>query len=279
MRWFKKPVSEALAPRDTIEAVPPTVKLNGLILDSKIAALQSTLEAWGGISALVAALQTKHVFFERALARPAIAEMDVKTFTGLMDCVFSARRRAASVMTNVPFPVLRDGVDRLIHGDGSIDDRVRAFSELVESGERKMRRALWDFAAEALHFRAPEHYPLMSRWVWDSQAQSGAMREFIRGNDSMPNIAIGNSAGDFEGIRLWLVAELNSRGFYRDLHFLVDLVLAQSYAEYVLAMSSGMGMLGSPFGGQIEASELVVKILGVDAKRVAVAGDLGALVH
>lgn len=279
MRWFKKPVSEAQAPRDTIEAVPPSVTLNGAILDGKIAAMHQSLVPWGGVSDLVLALQTKQVFFDRALTREAIEKLDVETLAGLMECVFGVRRRTATVFESVPFTVMRDALDRLVHGEGTIDERVMAFSALVESGDRKLRRSLWDFAAEVLHFRAPEQYPLMARWVWDNHAQSGAVRELIRGNDTMPHISIGGSAGDFEGVRLWLVSELNARGYYRDLHFLVDLVLAQSYAEYVFAMSSGMGMLGSAFGGKLETGELVTKILGVDAKRVAVADNLGALVH
>jgi len=279
MRWFKKPVRAAIAPRDAIEAVTPSVSFNGGILDGKIATMHDSLAVFGGTSALLSALQTKQVFFERALSREALASLDAETLAGLMDCVFSARRRSTVVFARVPFPVLRDALERLIYGDGTLDDRVQAFAALVEGEERKVRRSLWDFAAEVLHFRAPEQYPLMARWVWDAHAQSGALRELIRGNDTMPNIAIGNTAADFEGVRLWLVSELGARGYYRDLHFLVDLVLAQSYADYVLAMSSGMGMLGSAFGGQIESGELVAKILGVDARRVAVAGDLGALVH
>jgi len=39
--------------------------------------------------------------------------------------------------------------------------------------------AAWDFAAEVLHFHAPERYPLMTRWVWDETTQSGALRELV----------------------------------------------------------------------------------------------------
>ena len=127
----------------------------------------------------------------------------------------------------------------------------------------KVRRAAWDFAAEALHFGDPVRYPLMTRWVWDEATQSGALREFIRGNDAMREIPFSNSPALFEGARVWLAARIAERGVYRDVPLWIDLVQAQAYAAYFRAFTEGS--LGADFARGVPAYEQLQKLLGIDA--------------
>ena len=40
-----------------------------------------------------------------------------------------------------------------------------------------------DLAAEALHHADPERYPLMTRWAWDADSNSGVLREIWHAED------------------------------------------------------------------------------------------------
>ena len=46
---------------------------------------------------------------------------------------------------------------------------VRSASGSCDEREGRQHRFLRDLAAEILHNTLPEHYPLMTRWVWDAK--------------------------------------------------------------------------------------------------------------
>ena len=187
--------------------------------------------------------------------------------------VFTARRRVYPAFSSMGIDATREAIRELLYGESALMERLNLFSEIVGIDDEadkqvkkiaaKNRRAAFDFGAEILHFNNPIKYPLMTRWVWDQNTVSGAIREFIRGNDSLPDVPLGNSPEMFEGMRVWLAAQLAEQGLYKDIHFWVDLVEAQAYAEYFRSMAEGM--LSADFGRASGPADHIKKFLGIDA--------------
>jgi hypothetical protein len=207
------------------------------------------------------------------LAEDKLAELSMASVEALLETVFSARRRVYPSIESLGIDKAREYVRNLLYGKANLLDRLDQFSDVVVSDENadketkkliaKNKRAAFDFGAELLHFNNPIKYPLMTRWVWDQNTVSGALREFIRGNDTMPDVPLGNSPEMYEGARTWLATQLAEQGLYKDVHFWIDLVQAQAYAEYFRSMAEGM--LSADFGRASGPSDHIKKFLGIDA--------------
>ncbi len=254
--------------RDEITPVVLPESFDTATCQQKIQRLMSQVEDKGGVDEFIQALNNKHVLFKEALAEETIDTLDNASIEALLDTVFTARRKLPLAMVQIPEPALTSQIRHLLYGEQDLHQRMAAFVAVFSTDNRKVQRAAWDFAAEILHFYAPEQYPHMSRWVWNAQELSGAYREFLANSDTVSEIALGGAPGDYEAVRVWLADQLGQQGFYRDIHFLIDMLLAFAYAEYVLGMSKGMGMFGSQFGAaETEPLEFLVKMLGIDPPR------------
>lgn len=266
---------------DEIEPSSLKIPLDEEICRSKLQELLNSTEPQGGIDVLVEGLKKKQILFSEALAYDQIDVLTSDNLLLLLNTVFTARRKLPESILKIPHEVVVQQIKHLLHGKQPIADRMHQFVDLIDSDNKKIKRAAWDFAAELLHFSSPERFPYMSRWVWNEKETSGALREFIRGGDTMRDIAFGDSPENFEASRVWFAKQLGQQGFYRDIHYFIDLLVAQAYAEYILSMSSGMGMFGSQFGNaELKPLELVVKLLGIDpAKKHDVVRLKKAIVH
>jgi len=267
MRWFKRPAEAGGgASGSGLVPEPLQVTFNKEILGTKLSSLRAAISEAGGVEGLepfIEALRNKHEVFAGITGKGAdIDGADLRTLGGL---VFPVRRKLGSLLAQREGALVQGIRDLLVPGL-SVDDRLHAFAALAGE-DRKLRRALWDFAAEILHFQEPEPVPLASRWVWDAGTMTGALREFIQGNDTMRQIPIGDNVAAIEGARLWFYDALGDEGFYRDLPFVTDLVWAQAYSDYARSLSMGMGLIDAQFGAKQDPLELVVKILGIDAPK------------
>jgi hypothetical protein len=188
------------------------------------------------------------VFTARRHLLPALDELGEQCCAGLMrdlaDDAVPLASRAQKFVDAIPGARSMDRAD------------VRAAARL--------RRAAWNFAAEVAHFADPVRFPLMSRWVWDSTSQSGALREFVRGNDAMREIPFDDSAELHEGARAWLSGRLAERGIYRNVPLWIDLVLGQAYVGYLRSMANGS--LGGEFARGAAPHEQLTKLLGIDTE-------------
>jgi len=269
MRWFKRRSSVEIS-RNHNEIEPAILKiaLDEEICGQKLQQLLNAAEDQGGVDELIGSLKRKQQVFSGVLADEKIDKLSSDGVEILLDAVFTARRKLPDSLNKVPHEVLQQKVKHLLCGDQPIINRMQQFVALVDNENRKVQRAAWDFSAELLHFNKPEQFPLMSRWVWNEKETSGSLREFIRGGDTMRGVTFGEAPSDFEASRVWFAKQLGQQGFYRDIHFLIDLLFAQAYAEYILSMSSGLGMFGSQFGSaELRPIELVVKLLGIEPAR------------
>lgn len=138
-------------------------------------------------------------------------------------------------------------------------------------------RFLRDLAAEILHNVLPEHYPLMTRWVWDAKANTGVLREIWHdpvAADATDNILIGvpDTHETFLVLREELSQFLSDNGIFRDMPWYVDLLQAQVYSGYINAQ--GGAWLKTDFGAESDPIEHTRRILGVDARVARSAVDV-----
>lgn len=271
MLWFSKKRHAPAVPAVTDQIVPAELPLAldaGLFKHHCGKLLESAAQD-GGIENYLSALRAKQHVFAETLARDHISTADIETLLG---SVFTARRRvypalerigmtrAAALLRDLaagampPALRLQNFVDAMPGAAGMDRESVKAAA--------KVRRAARDFAAEALHFSDPVRYPLMSRWVWDETTQSGALREFVRGNDALREIPFNNSPALFEGARVWLAGCIAEQGIYRDVPLWIDLVQGQAYTAYFRSFTEGS--LGADFARGVTPHEQLKKLLGID---------------
>lgn len=276
MLWFRKQPAVA-APAATDEISPAALPLapDPGLFQQHFTKLLANVAHDGGIEAYLASLAAKQRTYAGVLEQAADGELTLDDLEALLDSVFTARRRIFPVFEALGAAGVTGLVRQLLSGGAPLAQRMQSFIDAMpgtadmDSGSiraaARVRRAAWDFAAELVHFSDPVKYPLMSRWVWDQGTQSGALREFIRGNDALREIPFDNSPGLFEGGRRWLAERIAEEGIYRDVHFWIDLVLAQAYTTYFRSVTEGS--LGADFGRGAPAHEQLKKLLGIDPAR------------
>ena len=267
MLWFGKR-AEAEGGRDLIRPAELEVAFDARLLAAKLARLMEHAGEHGGIEPFLEALRRKQALFAEALAPERMVSLDSGTMDTLLETVFPARRKLPAVLDELGPERVREAVRDLLHGEAPLAERMGRFVALVPEDRTKARRAARDLAAELLHFRDPVRYPLMTRWVWDSGTGTGALRELIRGNDTLREIPLDGAPETYEAARVWLAGRLREEGYYKELALPIDLVLAQAYADYVEIMAKGVGMLAAELGTSgTHAMELVTKLLGIDPPR------------
>lgn len=278
MLWRKKRADEGAADSVTvIEAAVLTVPLDPRVFGSKLEQLLSALEDQGGLQTFLDSLDKKHQLFAQVLEKETLPDLDRDVFESMVASVFTARRRLPDALFSIPQVALNTEINALIYGTDALTKRMQHFVDIVplQEGEGrditkanlKLQRAAWDLAAEMLHFRVPETYPLMSHWVWDTDTVSGAMREFVTSNDSLRETPFDGRPETFEAVRQWMAEQFGTSGFYRDVHFLIDLAQAWAYTDYMCAMSSTMNLIEADFGGKQDPTEPVQKLLGIGPAR------------
>lgn len=276
MLWFKKQQPNAAVAESEPDLIIPaelSVALDPGQFQQRYSALKHIAEEDAGMEVYLTSLDAKHQLFSELLNENAFEQLTMSGVEALLETVFSARRRVYPTYVKLGLEKTKGAIHELLYGKTALMDRLQSFSELVyvdEASDKearktalKNRRAAFDFGAELLHFNNPIKYPLMTRWVWDQNTVSGALREFIRGNDTLPDVPLGNSPEMFEGARAWLAAQLAEQGLYKDVHYWVDLILAQAYAEYFRSMAEGM--LSADFGRASGPADHIKKFLGIDS--------------
>lgn len=274
MLWFRKQ-PDAAAARDEIVPAELPLPLDAALFERHYAELHRLAEGDTGIEAYLESLAAKHRLFAEALAPGAMDGFGFEQLESLLEFVPSARRRVFPAVARLGEQGCRELVRALILGPGALEQRMEAFVAAVpvpagegreaQKAALKLKRALFDLAAELLHFNDPVRYPLMTRWVWDQAAESGALREFIRGADHMPHVELGSAPAVFEGARKWLAERLAEQGLYRDVHFWIDMMQAQAYASYFRSVAEGV--LSAEFGRGGGPEEHLKRFLGIDVTR------------
>jgi len=242
----------------------PVLELNGPRLTRSFETLITRSDTGGGLEAYISSLSVKTALFQETLKSERLADLDEETFTGLCAFMAPVRRRVGAWLKDSDFAATRDLIAELLVGasDGSdVDARIKTFCEGFPTGGEY--RWVRDLAAELLHFSNPEQFPLMARWVWDRQANTGVLREIWFADDiDHLTLDIPDNYATFLMLREEISQFLSSNGVYRDTLHYVDLLLAQIYADYIC--EQGGSFLRTDFSSEIDPMEFTRRTLGLD---------------
>jgi hypothetical protein len=240
----------------------PRLELSGPKLGLALERLVTGTEEHGGVERYVEALRLKSAAFRQALGEAAALEL--AAFKTLCALIATVRRRVGPYLTPDRFPALRANVARLLEGredTSTTDERVMAFCRAFP--QDREHRWVHDLAGEILHNVDPERYPLMCRWVWDAQANTGVIREIWHAeNVDQVTIEVPARYGTYLVLREELSQYLTSNGFFRDVMHYVDLLTAQVYADYI--GEQGGTYLRTDFSSPEDPVHHTRRLLGLD---------------
>lgn len=243
----------------------PVLDLSGPRLRRAFSDLASAAEPTGGVERYLTALTLKSALFSEMLTGGAVADLTEEAFLDLAAFITPVRRRVGAELALSGFAPMRLAVTALVEGMedmSTTDARMAAFCETWP--QDKAHRWVRDLGAELLHFADPEHYPLMTRWVWDAKVATGVLREIWHADDiDAAVIDVPDSYLTFATLREELDGFLASEGVYRDRSFMADLMMAHIYAGYI--NDAGGQYLRSDFTIEGDPMLHTRRMLGLDA--------------
>ena len=242
----------------------PVLHLDGPTLTSNMEVLARHAEHDGGIERYVDGLKFKAGLFDEALGKDRVHHLNEETFKGLVAFMPSVRRRIGPSLDEAGFAGFREALIALLDGAGdtaTADTRMTTFRAAFPD-DRK-HRWVRDLAAEVLHHTLPELYPMMCRWVWDVNTNTGVLRE-IWHDDNLERLVIdiADNYAAFLMLREELSQFLTDNGVFRDVMHYVDLLQAQIYGHYV--SSQGSTYLRADFNQEEDPMQYVRRLLGLD---------------
>jgi hypothetical protein len=252
----------------------PHLDLSGPRLRRAVESLVAGADTHGGIERYMDALKLKSAVFREALAADTAdpgspRRFDIEAFRPLCAFMPTVRRRIVPWLEEPSYTTLRAALEQLLdptHDTSGTDDRIARFCAVFpkDDGHRWTR----DLAAELLHNLDPERYPLMTRWVWDREANTGVLREIWYGPDvDHTTIAVPDGYETFLVLREEIAQFLATNGVFRDVVQMVDMVCAQVYAEYIC--EQGGSYLRVDFSAPEDAMQHTRRLLGLDGVRAA----------
>lgn len=244
----------------------PSLDLSGPRLRAAFESLVRASEPIGGIERFAEALKLKSEVFRQRLADGQVKQLGLSDFDEISVLMPTVRRRMEGLLADEGWAKIHSTIISLLdqaHVPGTADDRMAAFCRSYP--DTKRHRFVRDLAAEILHYTLPEHYPLATRWVWDSKTNTGALREVWHGDDvDHMIIDVPDTHETFLVLREELSQFLSDNGIFRDMIWYVDLLLGQTYGDYI--NSQGGAFLKTDFGSESDPLEHSRRILGVDAR-------------
>lgn len=262
MRWFGTEKAKAPEPAPA----KPILDLSGPRLRRAFENLVASAENSGGVERYVGVLALKASLFDETLGHGRADSMTEKQFCDIACFIAPVRRRIGPWLEDNRFEFLRRRIGELLAGGvdiATVDERITAFvGAFPNDREHRWTR---DLAAEILHFTAPHHIPLMTRWIWDHGVGSGALREVWHADDvDSALIAVDDGIGTHLALREELSGFLKDNGVFRDMPFYVDLFCAHIYAGYI--NDRGGHYLKPDFcGEQLDSMLHTRRMLGLDA--------------
>ena len=256
--------AQAHLPTEASNDERPVLHLSGATLRGELEGLIAACEPVGGIEAFVEAVKLKTALFQDLLADGKAAALSAHDFEQLCSFMATCRRRIAAPLDTHGYAYFQDAIVRLLDGAADATTADVRLGEFVKAfPQDKSHRWVRDLAAELLHHVLPEHYPLMTRWVWDTKANSGVLREIWHGeNVDHMVIDIPDGYQTFLVLREEFSQFLSENGVFRDMLFFVDLLQAHIYGGYVNAQ--GGSFLRTDFATEGDPLEHTRRILGLD---------------
>ncbi len=246
------------------ETPAPVLDLSGPKLRFFLESLLDAAEREGGIERYVSALTLKAVLFQDVLGKGRVEDMTSTEFNDLCAFITPVRRRVGAWLGEFGYARMHEALVALLKGwsdTSTADQRIARFLKCFP--DEKKHRFARDLAAEVLHFTAPDHYPLMTRWMWDAKANTGALREIWYGDnvDAM-TIDAGDDFLTHKTSRDELTGFLSDNGVFRDVPLYIDLLCAHIYAGYI--NDRGGQFLRSDFQAPQDPMLHTRRLLGLD---------------
>ncbi|MDP2780261.1 hypothetical protein [Devosia sp.] len=239
--------------------------LSGPRLRKALENLIESAEPTGGVERYVGALALKASLFEEILGKGRVGDMEEAEFLDLASFITPVRRRIGPWLAANRFETLRQRIAALLDGWSDLTTtgaRLAAFTGAFP--EDREHRWVRDLGAEILHFIAPDRYPLMTRWVWDRGVGTGVLREIWFADDvDTARIDAADDYATFATLSGELEDFLKDNGFFRDLPFYSDLLMAHVYAGYI--NDRGGQYLRSDFTTSGDPMAHTRRMLGLDA--------------
>lgn len=250
-----------------VDPARPRLDLSGPILLRAFETLVAGADKHGGIEQWIDALKLKSQMTRQALTQGHPADMPLDTFKSLCAFMASVRRRVGPFLEQPQWNEMQAAIAELvddINGSQAVDARIEAFC--ARFPRDKKHRWVKDLAGELLHGLEPERFPLMTRWVWDRQANTGVIRE-IWFDDNIDNITLSVPDGyeTYLVLREELSQFLSDNGVFRDVLWYIDLLCAKVYADYISAQ--GGLYLRADFSAPSDPLEHTRRLLGLDGVR------------
>jgi hypothetical protein len=249
----------------------PHLDLSGPRLRHALESLVAGADTHGGIERYMDALKLKSAVFREALAtdHAGVPRLDVEIFRPLCSFMPTVRRRIVPWLEEPSYTSLRGALEQLLEptsDTSGTDARIARFCAAFPQDDR--HRWTRDLAVELLHNLDPERYPLMTRWVWDAEANTGVLREIWHAPD-VDHLTIG-ARDDYETflvLREEIAQFLSTNGVFRDVPQMVDMVCAQVYAGYIC--EQGGSYLRADFSAPEDPMQHTRRLLGLDGVRAA----------
>ena len=249
----------------------PQLDLSGPRLRRALEALVAGADTHGGIERYMDALKLKSAVFRDALDAGAAGprRFDIESFRPLCAFMPTVRRRVVPWLEEPAYSTLRAALEELLeptNDTSGTDERSGRFCAVFPQDDR--HRWTRDLASELLHNLDPERYPLMTRWVWDTDANTGVLREIWYGPDvDHTTIPVRDDYETFLVLREEISQFLSTNGVFRDVVQMVDMVCAQVYAEYIC--EQGGSYLRADFSAPEDPMQHTRRLLGLDGVRAA----------
>jgi hypothetical protein len=150
--------------------------MGGQVVDTQSAEefMRETLEKVSReeLISVAALLDAKAAGFAALLGSPGQArKLPREDLRRVLRSIFATRRKADAILDDVGPARLGAAIDDLLHGDGVVTERFRAFDEVLAGHPEPG----FDLPSELLHFTAPDRWWLWTRWMWDPRAGTGSL--------------------------------------------------------------------------------------------------------
>ena len=247
----------------------PQLDLSGPRLRRALESLVDGADALGGVERYAEALKLKSAVFREALGDDALAagRLEVATLRPLCAFMPTVRRRVTPWLEEPAFGTLRGAILELLaptSDTSATDARIRRFCRAFPQDDA--HRWTRDLAVELLHNVDPERFPLMTRWVWDMEANTGVLREIWHAPDvDHTTIRVQDDYETFLMLREELARFLATNGVFRDVPQMVDMLCAQVYANYIC--EQGGSYLRADFSAPEDPMQHTRRMLGLDGVR------------
>ncbi len=240
----------------------PVLHLDGAILHTAFDSMIECSEKLGGVEMIVEGVRGKSLLFQRTFSGDGSMMTDTEFFDS---CAFmpTVRRRIQPILKAKGFEYLQNAITALLDRITleNADNRILKLKQELASDMRD--RWVQDLAAEILHYRNPDIFPLMVRWVWDYQSNTGVLREIWFTEMQNTKLDIPDGVRTHLELRRELYDFLENAGIYANHHFIIDLLFAWIYSQYI--GSQGGSFLKTEFSQSSTPFDYALRMLGLDA--------------